>query len=113
MQTLAQCHRSQQIALFFLGALLSLVGSVAVAAQGDPIPGVDVSIEQTPQGIVAKFTTLPQKGFSVAGLQPGAKFNVLIGKQVLKLTVNKAGVLAWTPPLNPPASSNYNSSKSN
>lgn len=52
---------------------LLLVAVPALAAEGDPVPGADVSIEQVPGGIRVAQTQTDETGTAVfTGLKPGS-----------------------------------------
>ena len=63
---------------------------------GDPIPGVDVSIEQTPSGISKKQTTRKDGSYSFKGLPPGNYLLHIHGKPDQKVTVGAAGTYSGT-----------------
>jgi len=74
----------------FIGALLCgglfIFAVPAYAVQGDPIPGVDVSIEQTPSGAMIKAGACKNNGGSV--VKQGTKW-VCAGLPAQQQTPNK------------------------
>jgi hypothetical protein len=76
------------------GGLLLLATS-AFAAQGDPLPGIDVSMEQNPGGIVIKQVKSNKQGIANFGtVQPGT-YTIRQGGQLVKIiTITKAGPLS-------------------
>ena len=75
----------------FIGALLCgglfIFAVPAYAVQGDPIPGVDVSIEQTPSGAMIKAGACKNNGGSV--VKQGTKW-VCAGLSAQKQTPKRA-----------------------
>lgn len=70
---------------------------------GDPVPGVDVSIEQSPSGVILAQTQTNSNGFfEFRNLQPG-KYRIKWGGMKGEPVFNSSGR----------ASNNYNSAKSN
>jgi hypothetical protein len=68
-----------------------LLAVPALAAQGDPLPGIDVSMEQNPGGIIIHARTNGQ-GVAVFGNVPPGNYTVKQGGHVIKtITINKAG----------------------
>jgi hypothetical protein len=68
-----------------------LAATAVFAAQGDPLPGIDVSMEQNPGGIVIHARTNAQ-GVAVFGNVPPGNYTVKKGGQVIKtMTINRAG----------------------
>src|SRR3989338_235954 len=80
---------------FIAAAIVAVFFGIAVksAQAGDPVPGIDISLEQIPGGIVAKATTGKDGRFSFDKLKQG--------KYVLRITPTLAKV------------ENHNSSRSN
>jgi hypothetical protein len=84
-------------ATVFAANLSGSARTIPLPVEGDPIPGVDVSIEQSPGGIIIATRKTNSLGIAkFCDLEPG--------KYVVKTTL--------TPPSNR-SSNNYNNSKSN
>lgn len=65
------------------GALL-LIGTAASAMQGDPLPGIDVSMEQHPSGIIIATTTTNGTGeYLFASVTPG-NYRIVLRKVAAK-----------------------------
>ena len=84
-----------------------LLPSLLFAKQGDPIPGVDVSIEQSPGGIIISQTQTNSNGYYVFTSIPIGTYKITVtyNSHTGKIKATKAPMIF--------ASSNYNSSKSN
>ena len=78
-----------------------IVPGTAHAVQGDPIPGIDVSIEQSPGGIIAKDTTDGTGSVTFKAIAPGT---YIFRVKPPEMPVGTPGTRA---------SNNYNSAKSN
>ena len=63
---------------------------------GDPIPGVDVSIEQTSSGIIQNQTPGNDGAYKFEGLSPGIYMLRIPGKPDQKVTVGAAGTYSGT-----------------
>jgi hypothetical protein len=67
-----------------LCGVLLLVGTAASAIQGDPLPGIDVSMEQNPGGIIIATTTTNGTGeFLFASVVPG-NYRIVLRKVAAK-----------------------------
>lgn len=85
--------------------MLLLLTPVAAVYAGDPVPGIDVSLEQVPGGVVRTAKTDAQGNYAFAQLPAGA-YKVCIGSINPPTTAGKGG---------PPTVlvENHNSSRSN
>ena len=75
-----------QAFISIMAAFAAFATAPALAAQGDPIPGVDVSAQQNPGGIVAHGST-DAKGAIVFNLLPGSYRLRFKGKKLARLSI--------------------------
>ena len=82
--------------LFFFFILFSAISLAAAFVQGDPIPGVDVSIEQSPGGIIIATTRTDGNGKfvfkNIPKLKEGLKYIIKfsLSKEQLKMIQSKS-----------------------
>ena len=85
---------NRRLYIFFI--LFSAISLAAAFVQGDPIPGVDVSIEQSPGGIIIATTRTDNNGKfafkNIPKLKEGLKYNIKfsLSKEQLKLIQSKS-----------------------
>ena len=81
-------------------ACLQMLATAAYAVQGDPLPGIDVSMEQNPGGIIATNTTngtgevtfqLPRGSFTFLARFPDPPSTARPTAAAIVLTVSAAG----------------------
>lgn len=88
----------------FVAMTVGYIADTASPIPGDPVPGVDVSIEQSPSGIIIAQTSTNSNGiFEVGNLPPGK----------YKITWRRLPGQTATTSAAARGSNNYNSAKSN